>query len=97
MACAVHCTWQVEASSGLRGIGLVKLMGRQSGFIAMQVRISVADVCAVLLAPHAHCAVHVRSLHVACVALHTVHCAVACAGDAVERRGGCVPGAGGAL
>jgi len=27
---------QVEAVSNLRGIGLVKLMGRQSGFIAMQ-------------------------------------------------------------
>ena len=27
---------QVEASSAYRGIGLVKLMGRQSGFIAMQ-------------------------------------------------------------
>ncbi len=28
---------QVEASSARKGIGLVKLMGRQSGFIAMQV------------------------------------------------------------
>lgn len=28
---------KVEASSAFRGIGLVKLMGRQSGFIAMQV------------------------------------------------------------
>ena len=28
---------KVEASSARRGIGLVKLMGRQSGFIAMQV------------------------------------------------------------
>jgi 6-phosphofructokinase len=27
---------QVEASSARQGIGLVKLMGRQSGFIAMQ-------------------------------------------------------------
>ena len=27
---------QVEASSARNGIGLVKLMGRQSGFIAMQ-------------------------------------------------------------
>ena len=27
---------KVEASSAYRGIGLVKLMGRQSGFIAMQ-------------------------------------------------------------
>ena len=29
---------KVEASSAFRGIGIVKLMGRQSGFIAMQVR-----------------------------------------------------------
>ncbi len=29
-------THQVEASSARKGIGLVKLMGRQSGFIAMQ-------------------------------------------------------------
>lgn len=28
---------KVEATSAYRGIGLVKLMGRQSGFIAMQV------------------------------------------------------------
>jgi len=28
---------KVEASSAYRGIGIVKLMGRQSGFIAMQV------------------------------------------------------------
>ena len=28
---------QVEASSQLRGIGLVKVMGRQSGFIAINV------------------------------------------------------------
>lgn len=28
---------KVEARSNLDGIGLVKLMGRQSGFIAMQV------------------------------------------------------------
>ena len=30
---------KVEASSAFRGIGIVKLMGRQSGFIAMQVTI----------------------------------------------------------
>ena len=29
---------KVEASSAYRGAGLVKLMGRQSGFIAVQVR-----------------------------------------------------------
>lgn len=29
---------KVEASSARRGVGLVKLMGRQSGFIAMQVK-----------------------------------------------------------
>jgi 6-phosphofructokinase len=30
------CPSQVEASSARNGIGLVKLMGRQSGFIAVQ-------------------------------------------------------------
>lgn len=32
----IPCLLQVEASSARKGIGLVKLMGRQSGFIAMQ-------------------------------------------------------------
>ena len=38
---------KVEASSAFRGIGLVKLMGRQSGFIAMQASMAsgVVDVC----------------------------------------------------
>lgn len=38
---------QVEASSAYHGLGLVKLMGRQSGFIAMQASMAsgVADVC----------------------------------------------------
>ena len=36
---------KVEASSAFRGIGLVKLMGRQSGFIAMQVEIEVSPSC----------------------------------------------------
>lgn len=37
---------KVEASSAYRGIGLVKLMGRQSGFIAMQASMAsgVVDV-----------------------------------------------------
>lgn len=30
--------WQVEASSAYKGIGIVKLMGRQSGFITVSVR-----------------------------------------------------------
>ncbi|PSC73510.1 phosphofructokinase family [Micractinium conductrix] len=38
---------KVEASSAYRGIGVVKLMGRQSGFIAMQASMAsgVVDVC----------------------------------------------------
>ncbi|GFR51324.1 hypothetical protein Agub_g13689 [Astrephomene gubernaculifera] len=38
---------KVEASSARRGIGLVKLMGRQSGFIAMQASMAsgVVDAC----------------------------------------------------
>ena len=38
---------KVEASSAFKGIGLVKLMGRQSGFIAMQASMAsgVVDVC----------------------------------------------------
>ena len=44
---------KVEASSAYRGIGLVKLMGRQSGFIAMQVRKSLRHVlCTHTLMPH---------------------------------------------
>ena len=42
---------KVEASSAYHGIGLVKLMGRQSGFIAMQASMAsgVVDIvsCAV--------------------------------------------------
>ena len=38
---------KVEASSAYKGVGLVKLMGRQSGFIAMQASMAsgVVDVC----------------------------------------------------
>ena len=38
---------KVEASSAFRGIGLVKLMGRSSGFIAMQASMAsgLVDVC----------------------------------------------------
>eukprot|EP01024_Parvocaulis_polyphysoides_P035722 TRINITY_DN3172_c0_g1_i2.p1 TRINITY_DN3172_c0_g1~~TRINITY_DN3172_c0_g1_i2.p1 ORF type:complete len:555 (-),score=96.10 TRINITY_DN3172_c0_g1_i2:219-1883(-) len=38
---------KVEAMSALRGIGLVKLMGRQSGFISLQASLAsgVVDVC----------------------------------------------------
>ncbi|KAI3432447.1 hypothetical protein D9Q98_003998 [Chlorella vulgaris] len=38
---------KVEAGSAYRGIGLVKLMGRQSGFIAMQASMAsgVVDIC----------------------------------------------------
>ena len=32
----MQLTAQVEASSAFRGVGLVKLMGRSSGFITMQ-------------------------------------------------------------
>lgn len=40
---------QVEASSARKGIGLVKLMGRQSGFIAMQASMASGVVDAVLI------------------------------------------------
>lgn len=40
---------KVEASSARRGIGLVKLMGRQSGFIAMQASMASGVVDAVLI------------------------------------------------
>ena len=38
---------KVEASSAFNGVGLVKLMGRQSGFIAMDASMSsgVVDIC----------------------------------------------------
>ena len=44
---------KVEASSAYRGIGLVKLMGRQSGFIAMQ-----AGLSALLQHAYLHCFRH---------------------------------------
>ncbi|KAK9805515.1 hypothetical protein WJX72_002635 [[Myrmecia] bisecta] len=40
---------KVEASSGYRGIGIVKLMGRQSGFIAVQASLASGVVDAVLI------------------------------------------------
>ncbi|CAD7699284.1 unnamed protein product [Ostreobium quekettii] len=40
---------KVEASSAYKGIGLVKLMGRQSGFIAMQASLASGVVDAVLI------------------------------------------------
>ncbi|KAK9794015.1 hypothetical protein WJX73_001029 [Symbiochloris irregularis] len=48
---------KVEASSAFRGIGLVKLMGRQSGFIAMQASMAsgVVDIC---LIPEVSFALH---------------------------------------
>ena len=38
---------KVEASSAFRGVGLVKLMGRQSGFIAMNASMAsgLVDIC----------------------------------------------------
>ncbi|CAK0785553.1 hypothetical protein CVIRNUC_008763 [Coccomyxa viridis] len=44
---------KVEASSAFRGVGLVKLMGRSSGFIAMQASMAsgVVDIC---LIPEVH-------------------------------------------
>lgn len=36
--------WQVEATSARNGLGLVKLMGRQSGFIAMQAAMASGEV-----------------------------------------------------
>lgn len=44
---------KVEASSAFHGIGLVKLMGRQSGFIAMQASMAsgLVDICLIPEAP----------------------------------------------
>lgn len=39
---------QVEASSAFRGVGLVKLMGRSSGFIAMQASMASGKVLDIL-------------------------------------------------
>ena len=55
---------KVEASSAFKGIGLVKLMGRQSGFIAMQASMAsgVVDVCLIpevcSVVPCCHAASH---------------------------------------
>lgn len=39
---------KVEASSGYKGLGIVKLMGRSSGFIAMQASMASGAPCKVL-------------------------------------------------
>lgn len=62
---------KVEASSAFRGVGLVKLMGRQSGFIAMQASMAsgVVDICLipeVLLSTCAACMLQDCTLSVAC-------------------------------
>ncbi len=44
---------QVEAIGALNGIGLVKLMGRESGFIAAQATLALKDVNFVLVPEHA--------------------------------------------
>ena len=46
---------KVEASSAYRGVGVVRLMGRQSGFIAMQASMAsgVVDVCLIPEVPFA--------------------------------------------
>lgn len=51
---------KVEASSAYRGIGLVKLMGRQSGFIAMQASMAsgVVDIVSCWLHTAGRCASH---------------------------------------
>jgi 6-phosphofructokinase len=47
---------KVEAGSAYHGIGVVKLMGRSSGFIAMQASLaSGAPNCRVQLAGHLSC------------------------------------------
>lgn len=68
---------KVEASSAFRGIGLVKLMGRQSGFIAMNASMAsgLVDIC---LIPEVH------------FELHGDHGLIAYVQKVIESRGHCV-------
>jgi hypothetical protein len=62
---------QVEAMSGRRGIGLVKLMGRNCGFIAMQASLAsgIVDIC---LIPEVCLSTHDACMH-ACVRVCVSH------------------------
>jgi 6-phosphofructokinase 1 len=46
---------KVEASSGYKGLGIVKLMGRSSGFIAMQASMASGAACCTFLLPAPFC------------------------------------------
>jgi 6-phosphofructokinase len=55
---------KVEASSARNGVGLVKLMGRQSGFIAMQASMASGAIVTGLcntLSSYPHVLTHTRS------------------------------------
>ncbi len=49
---------KVEASSAFSGIGLVKLMGRSSGFIAMQASMASGDFSIPISAPVPACCIN---------------------------------------
>lgn len=81
---------KVEASSAHRGVGLVRLMGRQSGYIAMQASMAsgVVDICLIPEVPF--------TIPRLCAAVETVldrqgHCVVCVAegaGQDLTRSGG---------
>eukprot|EP00879_Flechtneria_rotunda_P016064 GHRR01016804.1.p1 GENE.GHRR01016804.1~~GHRR01016804.1.p1 ORF type:complete len:314 (+),score=95.07 GHRR01016804.1:953-1894(+) len=66
---------KVEASSGYKGLGIVKLMGRSSGFIAMQASMAsgVVDVC---LIPEVHFCIDKLRDHVKTILEKKGHCVV---------------------
>ncbi|KAI8467582.1 MAG: phosphofructokinase family protein [Monoraphidium minutum] len=82
---------KVEASSGCRGLGIVKLMGRNSGFIAMEASMAsgVVDVC---LIPEVKFTMEKLYDHVGAILDRKGHCVVCVAEgagqDLFNKEGG---------
>ncbi|KAF5839848.1 phosphofructokinase [Dunaliella salina] len=78
---------KVEATSGLRGIGLVKLMGRQSGFIAMQASLAsgLVDICLIPEEPFDLEGDHGLLAYIERVMAYKGHCVLCCAEGAGQN------------
>jgi 6-phosphofructokinase 1 len=78
----------VEASSALRGVGLVKLMGRQSGFIALQSSLASGEVD-VCLIPELDFDLHGKGgllSHIERTVAHKGYCVVVVAEGALQDK-----------
>ena len=86
---------KVEASSADRGVGLVRLMGRQSGFIAMQASLSsgVVDVC---LIPEVPFSLDKLAAHIDAILAKKGHAVVCVAEGAGQDALAAAAGSGGA-